>query len=163
MRVQLSLGSNLGDKNRQLDAALHALDAHEHITLTTVSLRYETEPVGLEEQPLFVNQAAEIETELAPLELLNAVKDIEQSLGRTPGKRWGPRIVDIDLILYEDQVLDNPRLTLPHPEFRQRNFVLQPMAEIASDWIDPITGLTIGELSTAPDAQGHVEPIHTAT
>ena len=159
MRVQLSLGSNLGDKHRQLDKALLALDTHEHISLLSVSLRYETEPVGLEEQPLFVNQAVEIETDLIPLELLNAVKDIEQSLGREPGTRWGPRTVDIDLILYEDMVLDHPRLELPHPEFRHRNFVLQPMAEIASDWIDPVTGKTVSELAAAPDAQGHVEPI----
>jgi 2-amino-4-hydroxy-6-hydroxymethyldihydropteridine diphosphokinase len=156
MRVQLSLGSNIGDRVGKLRAALEALDALEGVCVTRVSHSYETEPVGNTDQPAFLNLAAEIETALEPLELLNAVKEIERRLARTPSSRWGPRTIDIDVILWGNRVMDTERLTLPHKEFRKRAFVLAPLAEIASDAVDPVTGCTVRELASRPEAVGRV-------
>jgi 2-amino-4-hydroxy-6-hydroxymethyldihydropteridine diphosphokinase len=156
MRVLLSLGSNLGDRGAHLRAALDALDRLEGVAVTAVSHAYETEPVGKTDQPVFVNVAAEIETDLEPLELLNAVKSIERGLGRVPAERWGPRVIDIDLVLWGETVLRTPELTLPHREFRKRAFVLAPLAEIAPGAVDPVTGLTVAELAGRPEAQGRV-------
>ncbi len=147
MRVQLSLGSNLGDRQGHLRAALAALDEIEGVRLCAVSHAYETEPVGVRDQPAFLNLAAEVETALAPLELLDAAKTIERRLGRKPARRWGPRTVDIDLILWGQNVLNNVRLTLPHAEFRSRAFVLTPMAEIRPCAVDPLTGKTVFALA----------------
>jgi len=163
MRVHLSLGSNLGDRRANLRAALQALGRLEGVELLTVSHCYETEPMGMADQPAFLNMAAEIETERVPLELLNAVKEIEDRLGRTPAPRWGPRVVDIDLILWGDQVMNSDALTLPHGEFRKRAFVLRPLAEIAPDAVDPVTGKTVAQLAEAPEAQGWVEQRDTIT
>ncbi len=156
MRVLLSLGSNLGDRAANLRHALDALARWPGVRLGAVSRVYETEPVGLAEQPDFLNAAAEIETELLPLELLNAVKEIEAALGRTPSERWGPRVIDIDLILWEDLMMTEARLTLPHAAFRSRYFVLAPLAEIAPEAVDPVTGKTVRALSESVEAQGRV-------
>lgn len=155
MRMLLSLGSNLGDRLANLRDALDALG--ETTTVCAVSHAYETEPWGETEQPGFLNAAVEIETDFAPLELLEVVKGIEARLGRTPTYRWGPRMIDIDLILCEDLVLDSERLTVPHPEFRNRAFVLAPLAEIAPDAVDPATGETVAALASRADGLGKVE------
>lgn len=154
MRVLLSLGTNLGDRAANLRGALEAMGQLPGIQLTAVSNVYETEAMGVTEQPDFLNLAAEIETELVPLELLNAVKEIEGALGRTASERWGPRIIDIDLILWEDLVMTTERLTLPHAAFRTRNFVLAPLAEIAPETVDPVTGKTVSQLLQCVEAQG---------
>ena len=156
-RVQLSLGSNVGDRGAMLRAALEALARLPGVELLEVSHCYETEPLGVTDQPAFYNLAAEIETALGPLELLNAVKVIERGLGRRFSSRWGPREIDIDLILWGAQVMDTPSLTLPHQEFRNRAFVLEPMAEIAPDAVDPVSGLTVAELAKRPEAKGSVK------
>lgn len=157
MYVQLSLGSNMGDRSSALQAALRALSGESGITLRSHSHCYETEPIGIKDQPAFLNMAAEIETELAPLELLKVVKAIEQRIGRNKTTRWGPREIDIDLILWGDTVFSSERLTLPHKEFRQRAFVLVPMAEIAPDQVDPVTGATVAELAEGPDVEGWIK------
>ena len=157
MRVQLSLGSNVGDRWGNLRSAVRELERLLEVRFRQLSNCYETEPVGNEAQPAFLNVAAEIETDLDPLELLNAVKDIERRLGRTPSPRWGPRAIDIDIILWESKVLETGRLTLPHKEFRTRAFVLGPLVEIAPDAVDPVTGLTVAELASRPEVQGRVE------
>lgn len=157
MRVHLALGSNLGDRSRNLAAAVEALGCHENIRVHGISSCYETEPLGEAAQPQFLNMAVEIETEMAPLELLKAVKDIEVRLGRRPARRWGPREIDIDLILWGPERVKMEELTLPHAEFRQRAFVLAPLAEIAPDAVDPVTGKTVRELAASPDARGRVE------
>lgn len=156
MRVYLSLGSNLGDRAAILRAALSALAEVRHVQLAAVSDCYETEPVGKTDQPAFLNLAAAIETDLEPLELLDAVKDIERGLGRAPGERWGPRAIDIDLVLWGMRTIESETLTLPHAEFRKRAFVLTPLAEIAPQEIDPATGKTVSELAASPEAEGRV-------
>lgn len=157
-RVQLSLGSNLGDRAAQLDAALAALDTLPETRLVGCSSVYETEPVGVVDQPAFLNACAEIETALPPLELLNAIKVVEKALGRVPAEKWGPRAIDIDIVLWGDCVMDDEPLRIPHPAFRNRAFVLTPLADIAPDAMDPETGLTVAELAQRPEAQGAVKP-----
>ncbi len=159
-RMLLSMGSNQGDREAHLQHALDAVGDLEGTHLRAVSHCYETEAWGEPDQPAFLNLAAEIETALAPLELLNAVKDIERALGREPAARWGPRSIDIDIILCEGAVLDTPELSVPHREFRNRAFVLYPLAEIAGETKDPVTGSTISELAGRPEASGHVRRLH---
>ena len=148
-RVYLSLGANLGDREAWLARALDALQALDSTTLVMYSSCYETEPVGITDQPRFLNMAAAIETALAPLEMLDAVKAIERGLGRQQRHRWGPREIDIDLILWGQHEVKGERLTLPHPEFRERAFVLEPLREFAGDVTDPVTGKTVDELAEA--------------
>ena len=157
MYVQLSLGSNLGDRVSALRMAVQALAAVDSVELRTHSHCYETEPIGIRDQPAFLNMAVEIETELEPLELLKAVKNIEQQLGRKKTTHWGPREIDIDIILWGATVFHSDTLSLPHKEFRQRAFVLVPMAEIAPEAIDPVTGVTIEQLAEGPEVEGWIE------
>lgn len=159
MRMYLSMGSNEGDRAGNLRAAWNALDRLDGVHVVRVSRVYETEPVGVVEQPLFLNVAAEIETDLGPLELLKAVKGIERRLGRVPSERWGPRLIDIDIILCGECQMDSQELTLPHKEFRRRAFVLAPLAEIAPDARDPVTGTTVRELAASPEAAGTVRQL----
>ena len=143
----LALGSNLGDRRANLEAALAALRANTAVRVLAVSGFIETEPVGGPPgQGAYLNGAAAVETDLEPHALLTECKRIEKSLGRREGPRWGPRIVDLDILFYGALVLDTPDLTLPHPRLRERRFVLEPLAEIAPDLVDPVTGLTVGEL-----------------
>ena len=157
MRVYLSLGSNLGDRVKNIRAAISALNAVQQIHVCNVSGFYETAPIGIKEQSAFINAAIEVETDLGPHELLEKVKTIEADLGRTPTVRWGPRVIDIDLILFGDMMLESDCLILPHKEFRNRAFVLVPLAEIAPDVVDPVTGLTVRELAARPEAAGQVQ------
>ncbi len=144
--VYLSLGANLDDRLAMLRRAVESLDLLEGVRVSRCSKVYETPPWGLIEQPNFFNIVVEIETDLAPLELLRAVKALEIRLGRKPSQRWGPRCIDIDLILWGASVMRGRELTLPHERFRERAFVLVPLAEIAPDVVDPETGATIGVL-----------------
>ena len=156
MRIHLSLGSNEGDRLAYLEAALRALAALDGVAVAAVSQAYETEPVSDVEQGPFANIAAEIETDLDPLELLDAVKRIEADLGRSQSVRWGPRTIDIDIVLCGDLVIEAGRLAVPHREFRNRAFVLTPLAEIAPDAVDPVTGKTVAELARQPGLVGRV-------
>ncbi len=144
----IALGSNLGDRRAHLDAAVAALGDHPRIEVAAVSPFIETDPVGGPPgQPMFLNGACRAETDLAPLDLLDVLKDTERRLGREKnGPPWGPRVIDLDLILYGDEMLATERLTLPHPEFRDRRFVLEPLAHVAPDAVDPVTGRTVRQL-----------------
>lgn len=159
-RMLLSLGSNQGDREAHLRVALDAVSGLEGTDLRAVSHCYETEAWGKPDQPAFLNLGAEIETAMTPLELLNALKGIERALGRESADRWGPRIIDIDIILCEGLVLDTPELSVPHREFRNRAFVLYPLAEIAGEVKDPVSGSTISELAKRPEAAGRVRRTH---
>jgi 2-amino-4-hydroxy-6-hydroxymethyldihydropteridine diphosphokinase len=149
----VALGSNLdssaGDRAAHLRLAIERLDALGRVT--ALSSFYDTAPVGYLDQPRFLNAAALLETGLPPLELLAGLLEIERHMGRdrsaTVAK--GPRIIDLDLILFGDAVMQTPALTLPHPAMRERRFVLEPLAEVAPEMLDPVTGLTVARLLAA--------------
>ena len=130
-RAYVALGANLGDARATVRAAFAALDALADCRLQAASSLYRTAPVGLLDQPDFINAVAALDTTLAPETLLDALLGLEAHFGRIRGERNGPRTLDLDLLLYADQVIDTPRLTLPHPRLHLRAFVLQPLAEIA--------------------------------
>jgi 2-amino-4-hydroxy-6-hydroxymethyldihydropteridine diphosphokinase len=127
--VWLALGSNLGDRSRYLQSAREAL-REAGITVVRTSRVAETEPVGIRDQPQFLNQVLEVETSLEPRPLLDAVKAIESQLGRTARERWGPREIDIDILRYDGRVVDEPGLHIPHGELQNRPFLLDLLEEI---------------------------------
>ena len=134
-RAYVGLGANLGDRERTLRAAVEALVAEDGIEVVAVSTLRETDPVGVGDQPRFLNGAVALETSLD--ELL----DVERRLGRErSGERWGPRTIDLDLLLYGDETIDEPGLTVPHPRLHERRFVLEPLAELAPGLVVPGRG-----------------------
>lgn len=137
IRAFIGLGSNLGDREGYLSAACQALTNTPGIALARSSALYETEPVGYTEQGWFLNQVVEIATSLDPCGLLQALQQIEQELGRRRLIRWGPRVIDLDLLLYGNEVLTDPQLTVPHTCLYERSFVMVPLAEIAPDYVHP--------------------------
>ncbi len=134
----VGLGSNLGDREGTLRRALALLA--ERVDVEAVSSFRETDPVGVLDQPRFVNAAARVETELTPRELLEALLAVERTLGRERRERWGPRTVDLDLLLYGGESLDEPGLTVPHPRLHERRFVLEPLAELNPGLVVPGRG-----------------------
>ncbi|MBZ0173609.1 MAG: 2-amino-4-hydroxy-6-hydroxymethyldihydropteridine diphosphokinase [Phycisphaerales bacterium] len=142
----IALGSNLGDRRATLAAAVKAIAALPGTTLRKTSDIIETDPVGPPGQPNYLNAAASVETTLSPRELLEALLGIERAHGRERRERWGARTLDLDLVLYGDEVIDEPGLTVPHPSMRERVFVLAPLAQIEPGLIDPVTGRCIREL-----------------
>ena len=134
-RAALAFGSNLGDSAGMIGRAIDALDEMVDVSVTARSSLYATPPWGVEDQPDFVNACALVETDLAPLDLLSACKDLEVALGRVPGERWGPRLIDIDVLWMDSVSLESEHLTLPHPRMTERAFVLVPLAEIAPELV----------------------------
>lgn len=134
-KVYLSLGTNMGDRLENLRAALELLDEKLHIG--KVSSVYETEPWGFEDQDRFLNIAASGDTDLSPEELLSFTQGIEAAMKRVKTVRYGPRVIDVDILLYEGVKMDTERLTIPHPRIRERAFVLVPLSEIAEDDVIP--------------------------
>jgi 2-amino-4-hydroxy-6-hydroxymethyldihydropteridine diphosphokinase len=131
----VGLGANLGDRERKIRQAAELLEA---VRLSTIR---ETEPWGLADQPRFLNAVAELRTELTPHALLDRLLDVERELGRVrEGPRWGPRAIDLDLLLYGDRKIDEPGFTVPHPLLHERLFVLEPLAELAPDVVVPGRG-----------------------
>lgn len=142
----LALGSNLGDRNKNLRNAIDALRSHPGIRVTKESSFYDTEPVGGPDQGRFLNAVVRIRTTLEPEELLNAVLGIENDLGRVRREHWGPRTIDIDILTLEDLVYVSPALSIPHPLMHEREFVLRPLLEIAPDFKHPVFGTTGADL-----------------
>jgi 2-amino-4-hydroxy-6-hydroxymethyldihydropteridine diphosphokinase len=139
----IGIGANMGDPVVQCREALRHLGAVSGIRLLRSSSLYRTEPVGPKAQPWFVNAVAEIRTGLRPGELFDVLKGIEREMGRTDGLRWGPRIIDLDLLLYGQEVIAGEGLIIPHPEMHRRRFVLEPFCELASYVIHPAFGVSI--------------------
>lgn len=155
-RVFLSLGSNQGNRLSYLHSALKKIADLAETRLVRVSSIYETDPVGVREQPMFLNLTAEIATALPSEALFQRFKDIEVEVGRTKSIRWGPREIDIDIIYFGSHVLKTERLEIPHPERGQRRFVLQPLAEIAKEFNDPIMQCTVEDLLERCPDPNHV-------
>lgn len=144
-RVFLSLGSNLGNRRVNLYRAMQLLEPEVHIE--SVSSVYETEPWGVQDQPRFLNCAVAAMTDLTPYKLLPKLKSIEKEIGRQPAVRYGPRLIDLDILLYDDLVISTDKLTIPHPRILERAFVLVPLAEIAGSLLHPIRKLSFRQLA----------------
>ena len=155
--VYLSLGSNLGDRAANLRAAITAFAKLGEVR--AVSSFYETEPVEMARQPWFLNCAVELETELMPRQLLAALLDIERNMGRQRRLPKGPRIIDIDILLFGNSIVETRALTIPHPAMHQRRFVLEPLAEIAPEARHPALKKSVSELKNALPPGGSVKRI----
>lgn len=149
----IALGSNLGDSRAILEAALETLAKTPEITLLVSSSWYQTKAVG-PPQPDYINGCALLHVQKRPQLLLETLLGIEAQFGRVRRERWGPRSLDLDLLLYDDLIIKTPTLQLPHPRMRSRAFVLVPLAEIAPDWIEPVSGIAIAQLVQAVDCTG---------
>src|SRR6185436_15706819 len=155
MEIFIGLGSNVGDREKQLRDAAISLRTHDVTLLRSASL-YITEPRDFEDQPWFLNTVVEIGTRLPPLKLLELCLEIEKEAGRVRDQSKGPRPLDLDILLYGSSILRAEGLTLPHPRYAERKFVLAPLAEIAPDFRDPIRNLTIRQLLEECPDQGEV-------
>ncbi len=144
--VYISFGSNVGDRLGNIKHGLASISAHPSITITKKSSLYETEPVGYENQDWFLNGVIEIDTQISPDELLNLLKRIEKDVGRRERIRWGPREIDLDILLYGQRCIESPNLTIPHPRLHERGFVLIPLVEIAPQIRHPTLQKTAAEL-----------------
>ena len=150
--VYLGLGANLGDRRGNLSAALRGIEPA--VRVNAVSSLYETAPVGPQDQPAYYNAACRGATSMTPRALLDHVKAVERELGRSEGPRWGPREIDIDILLFGIEVVEEEGLTVPHLELANRAFVLAPLAEIAAHLLHPLLGKSIEELAAAVDQAG---------
>lgn len=144
-RLIIGLGTNQGDRSRKLSLA-RGLCRQFYGPILAISPIYQTAAWGVEEQPAFLNQVLMLETEVQPQICLTTALAIENIMGRVRQKRWGPRIIDVDILYYEDKVIETQALTLPHPSISERNFVLQPLVDIAPDWVDPKLHKTVAKL-----------------
>lgn len=152
-RVYIALGGNMGDRLANLEAAIAALA--RRLGSLEQSAVYETEPQYVTDQPRFLNMVVAGETDLGAGDLLGHLKALEKSLGRIPGQRFGPRPIDLDILFHGAEVIETPRLSVPHPRLGERAFVLRPLADIAPRLVHPVTGKTIGRmLEELPDDGG---------
>jgi 2-amino-4-hydroxy-6-hydroxymethyldihydropteridine diphosphokinase len=151
-RVYLSLGTNLGNRELNLEAVKDALPPE--VNIIDSSPVYQTEPWGYLDQPDFLNQVLAVETSLTPHDLLEYVKGIEKKIGRKPSVRFGPRIVDIDILFYGDRIVSEEEIEIPHPRLKERAFVLIPLADLAPDLIYPGTNYSISDLLFNVDLSG---------
>ena len=154
MRGFVALGSNLGDRLANLQRAVELLGGREGIRVLKASRVYETDPVG-PPQPDYLNAVLEVETILAPRTMLEAAQAVERDLGRVRGERWGPRTIDVDLLTYGDEYIDEPGLQIPHPRMHERAFVLVPLLELTADPVLP-AGRRLPDLRPGPEMLGGV-------
>ena len=150
--VYLGLGSNIGDRESNIQQALEQLQTDD-LRLLRVSSLYETEPMGFSDQPWFLNQVAEFETELQPPQALHLIQAVEKNLGRKREIVNGPRTIDIDILLFGDVIMKTAELTIPHPRYRERRFVLEPLLELNPTLADPETGQTVAAMLDAVHGQ----------
>ena len=150
--VYIALGTNLGDRLVNLQAAIKAISPE--LQVLAESHVYETPPWGYEDQPAFLNMVIKAETKLDPESLLNYLKQLEIELGREQNFRWGPRLIDLDILFYDDLTLDSPPLVIPHPRLHERAFVLVPLADIAPDFIHPVLDQSVRELLAQVNTEG---------
>ncbi|GBE01982.1 bifunctional folate synthesis protein [bacterium BMS3Bbin06] len=143
--VYIGIGTNLGNREKNCWKALERLE-EIGVRVTKRSSLYETDPWGVKDQPPFINMAVETETAFLPEDLLVKLKAIETTMGREKTYRWGPRVIDLDILFYDDMVVDTGSLRIPHPRLHERAFVLEPLSEIASEFIHPVMGRSIKEL-----------------
>ncbi|MBA4348623.1 MAG: 2-amino-4-hydroxy-6-hydroxymethyldihydropteridine diphosphokinase [Thermodesulfovibrio sp.] len=143
--VHIGIGSNIGDRRANCMKAIKNIKNHD-IDVKKISSPYETKPWGIKDQPDFINMTVEAETSLSPEELLKVLKDIEKEMGREDSVRWGPRLIDLDILFYDDRVIDIENLRIPHPLLYKRDFVLLPLSEIAPDKIHPLFKKTVKQL-----------------
>ena len=155
----LGFGTNLGDRKKNLDRAIISLDSRPDLTILRTSGIYETEPWGMTDQPNFLNMVAEIATSISLGELLERVKKLEQDMGREDGPRFGPRLIDVDILMLEDQVVNQPDLQIPHASLHLRAFVLVPLTELAPDLVHPVLGETIAQLASQVNGLDGVKPL----
>ncbi len=151
-RVFIALGSNLGDRAANLTAAIKAMEPDVHPK--KCSPVYETPPWGYSDQPKFYNQVIEAETALSPEMLLEYLKKIEVQVGRRETFRYGPRVIDLDIIFFNGEVIDSPPLVIPHPRLAERNFVLMPLADLAPDFRHPILGDSVLDMLDEVETEG---------
>lgn len=149
----IALGSNLGNSLEILEGALDALRQTPGVMVEACSSWYRTAPIG-PSQPDYLNGCAVLSVQMSPYKLLATLQGIENQFGRVRKERWGPRTLDLDVILFEGVTLNTPELQIPHPRMSQRAFVLVPLAEIAPDWVDPVSGQTIRQLEQMVDGSG---------
>lgn len=150
-KAYLGLGSNLGDKKRYLYDAIQYLNHHDQITIIKLSSLYETAPWGYTDQDIFMNLVVEVETSLNSIELLDICQMIENELGRVREIKWGPRVIDVDILLYNEEEINSDRLIVPHPYMIERDFVMIPLAEINPQLV--IKGKTAKEWAQVFDEQ----------
>jgi len=157
-KVFVGLGSNLGDREQNTRQALTEIEKIPRTWIWRVSSLYDSKPVGVADQPNFLNAVAMLGTELDPETLLWNLLLIEKRMGRVRSRIWGPRVIDLDLLFYQDLVIDRPGIVVPHPELAGRAFVLKPLAELDRDFVHPLLGLSVGELLARVDGGDSVRP-----
>ncbi|KSA33020.1 2-amino-4-hydroxy-6-hydroxymethyldihydropteridine diphosphokinase [Staphylococcus aureus] len=152
IQAYLGLGSNIGDRESQLNDAIKILNEYDGINVSNISPIYETAPVGYTEQPNFLNLCVEIQTTLTVLQLLECCLKIEECLHRIRKERWGPRTLDVDILLYGEEMIDLPKLSVPHPRMNERAFVLIPLNDIAANVVEPRSKLKVKDLVFVDDS-----------
>ena len=150
--VYIALGTNLGERLGNLRAAIESM-LPEVVVLAELHV-YETPPWGVEDQPAFLNMVVKAGTGLEPKPLLTYLKQIEAQLGREESVRWGPRLIDLDILFYDDLIIDTPPLVIPHPRLHERAFVLVPLVDIAPDYVHPVFGQSVRELLVRVNTKG---------
>ena len=168
-RVFIGIGSNEGDRLQHLSHAIRAIGAINGVQLVQMATIIETEPVGGPPQGPYLNTVIEIETTVSPLALLTQLQEIERQLGRLPSpQRWAPRPIDLDLLLYDDQIVELPQLSIPHPRMHERRFVLEPLAQVAPEIVHPVRQQSIAALleyvrAPYPTTAQSEHPLHASS